>query len=77
MGILDRLVILTVILEVLPALIAIFTGFASLFLLEAVMILYGGGDITIILKLLCFRKATEYPLYIDHSYQGGLVAFTR
>lgn len=67
----------TVLLGVLPALIAIGTGSFLLFSLGALMILAGGGDLTIVLKLLCFRSQSGDTLYLDHPYQGGFVILTR
>ncbi len=67
----------TVILGLLPAVVAIFTGSGQLFWIGAIMILCGGGDLTIILKLLRFQSHSKDVIYIDHPYQGGLVAFVR
>lgn len=70
----------TLLLGILPALIAIFINSSGLFLLGCVMIICGGGDLTIILKLLKFHKKNRRNkdvFYIDHPYQGGLVAFVR
>lgn len=67
----------TVILGILPALAAIATGSIFLFSTGAVMIFAGGGDLTIILKLLCHKNNGKDTIYIDHPYQAGLVAFCR
>lgn len=67
----------TLLLGILPCTAAIFTGSLPLFTIGALMILGGGGDLTIILKLLCFRTSTQDVLYLDHPYQAGLAAFTR
>jgi len=67
----------TVILGVLPGIVSIFTGSYSLLILSALMILGGGGDLAIILKLLMFRTDGEDRLYMDHPYKAGLVVFVR
>lgn len=55
---------------------AIYTGTVSLLYLSALMILGGGGDFCIILKLIAYRPAGE-TVYCDHPYELGLVAFER
>lgn len=65
----------TLVLGVLPAAVSIFTGSVFLLSIGEVMILGGGGDFIIILKLLFFRSHTD-SLFIDHPYQCGVVAFT-
>lgn len=67
----------TLLLGLLPALIAVFTGSPTLFFLGALMILSGGGDLAIILKLLRHRGRAGETLYLDHPYECGLVAFSR
>ena len=41
------------------------------------MILAGGGDLTILLKLLRYKSKKEEILYMDHPYECGLVVFER
>ena len=67
----------TVILGILPALAAIAAGSVFLFVIGAVMIFAGGGDLTIILKLLRHKNGGKDTIYIDHPYQAGLIAFSR
>ena len=67
----------TVILGVIPAVVAIFTGSWLVFLIGCIMILSGGGDMTIILKLLMYRSPKQDILYMDHPYECGLVVFER
>ena len=67
----------TVILGVMPAVVAIFTGSWFLFTIGALMILSGGGDLTIILKIFMYRSKKEEILYLDHPYECGLVVFER
>lgn len=67
----------TILLGVVPCLAAVYNGSMFLFLLGAVMILGGGGDLTIVLKLLQHRTKAADVVYIDHPYQAGVVAFER
>ena len=66
----------TLVLGVLPYLAALCLGSWPLFLLSVLMILGGGGDMLIIGKLLAFRCPKD-TIFLDHPYQGGLVAFVR
>ncbi len=56
--------------------VAVFTGVDLLLYLSVLMILGGGGDFCIILKLLTYRPKGE-AVYCDHPYELGLVAFER
>lgn len=67
----------TVILGLIPAVVAIFTGSWLVFLIGCIMILSGGGDMTIILKLIMYRSQKQEVLYMDHPYECGLVVFER
>ena len=67
----------TLLLGFLPAAGAIVTGSAVLFCISAVMIVAGGGDLTIVLKLLRYKTESSEALYLDHPYQAGLVVFLR
>lgn len=66
----------TIILGILPAIVSIIIGSWLLFALNALMIFGGGGDLTIVLKLLRYREK-EGTIFVDHPYQCGLVAFVR
>lgn len=66
----------TLLLGALPCLLALCLGSWPLFLLSALMLLGGGGDMLIIGKLLAFRCPKD-TIFLDHPYQGGLVAFVR
>lgn len=66
-----------VVLGIVPSVIAIFTGSVTTLLMGALMVLCGGGDLTIVLKLLRFHSAKKEVRYLDHPYQAGLVVFTR
>lgn len=54
--------------------VAVLTGVDLLLYLSVLMILGGGGDFCIILKLLAYRPKGE-AVYCDHPYELGLVAF--
>lgn len=56
--------------------VAVYTGVSLLLYLSVLMILGGGGDFCIILKLLAYRPRGE-AVYCDHPYEPGLVAFER
>lgn len=66
----------TIILGIIPAIVSIIMGSWLLFALSALMIFGGGGDLTIVLKLLRYREK-EGTIFVDHPYQCGLVAFVR
>lgn len=67
----------TLVLGILPAVIAVFSGSMFWLLTGCLMILSGGGDLTIILKLLLYRSKGKDVVYIDHPYQAGVIAFER
>lgn len=57
--------------------VSIVTGQLMMFLLAEALILGGGGDFLIIIKLLRFTSDREEQLYYDHPYECGLVVFER
>lgn len=67
----------TVVLGIIPALISIFTGSVFWFIMGELMILSGGGDMTILLKLLRYKSDKKEILYMDHPYECGLIVFER
>ena len=67
----------TLILGILPAAAAIVTGLYPVLWMSAMMILAGGGDLAIILKVLRFRSDKKEGKCLDHPYEAGLVIFTR
>ncbi len=67
----------TVILGFLPAIISVITGSLFLLLLSAFMIIGGGGDFLITLKLLRHKSQGKEALYYDHPYECGVVAFEK
>lgn len=66
----------TILLGIIPCLVSIFNGSSILFVLGAFMIIGGGGDILISLKLLR-NPYNKDAIYIDHPYQCGFVAFVK
>lgn len=67
----------TVILGIIPAVISIFTGSVFWFVMGELMILSGGGDMTILLNLLRYKSDKKEILYMDHPYEYGLIVFER
>lgn len=59
------------------AAIATIVGQWWLFGLSELMILGGGGDFLIILKMLFYRPKNKTVWYFDHPYECGLVAFEK
>lgn len=57
--------------------VSIVTGQFMMFLLAEALILGGGGDFLIIIKLLRFNSDRKEQLYYDHPYECGLVVFER
>lgn len=67
----------TLILGIIPSVIAVMTGSLYLLLIGILMIFAGGGDLTIIMKILNFKAPGKEILYMDHPYDVGLVAFIK
>lgn len=67
----------TVILSFIPAVYAIFTGNKIVFCMAVFMLLSGGGDMLITLKLLFHKTKNKSSVYLDHPYDVGLVVFER
>lgn len=67
----------TIVLGILPAAIAIVTGNSFLLCIALLMVLGGGGDALVILKILRFPTKGRTVVYYDHPYECGVVAFTR
>ena len=59
------------------AVIAVMADQFLLFLLAEVMILSGGGDFLIILKILLYRTDKKESVYCDHPYEAGFVVFEK
>lgn len=66
----------TLILGIIPAMFAIFSGNLFWLLTGCMMVLGGGGDMAIVLKLLRHHSGTD-AVYIDHPYEAGIIAFER
>ena len=56
---------------------AALTGSFSVFILAIAMIFGGGGDFTIILKMLLHRQQGRDAVYYDHPYECGVVIFEK
>ena len=59
------------------AVVATVTGQFLLFILSEIMILSGGGDFLIILKILLYRSGKKEKVYCDHPYECGVVVFEK
>lgn len=67
----------TVIVGFIPAAIAVAFNYPTLFFISMIMILCGGGDALIILKLLCYKEHGKESIYMDHPYECGVVVLER
>ena len=56
---------------------AALTGVFWVFILAIAMIFGGGGDFTIILKILLHRQRGKEAVYYDHPYECGDVVFEK
>lgn len=56
---------------------AALTGVYWVFILALAMIFGGGGDFTIILKILLHRQRGKEAIYYDHPYECGVVVFEK
>lgn len=56
---------------------AALTGIFWVFILALAMIFGGGGDFTIILKILLHRQCGKEAVYYDHPYECGVVVFEK
>ena len=65
----------TIIVGIIPAIIAIIYHYDILFLLSLLMIIGGGGDTLIVLKLLFYKENGRDSIYMDHPYECGIVVF--
>lgn len=66
-----------IILGIIPIIVSIAIGNATLFGISFLMILAGGGDIHTSLKLMTFKTNGKKSIYIDHPYLVGLTAFVK
>ncbi len=67
----------TFILGILPCVVSLFTGQAVLLYFGFLMILSGGGDMTIIYHILLKRSEKKEELYLDHPYKCGTMVFEK
>ena len=56
---------------------AALTGSFSVFILAIAMIFSGGGDFTIILKILLHRQRGKEAVYYDQPYECGVIVFEK
>ena len=67
----------TIILAVIPAIVAIAMGNAFLLYIALLMFLAGGGDMFTTFQLLTFKTKGKKATFIDHPYMVGLAAFVK
>ncbi len=67
----------TVVLGILPAMVAWVIGAPLLLYLGVVMVLCGGGDVICAIKLATYRTKGKECLFFDHPYEVGLTVFER
>lgn len=67
----------TVVVGLLPAAVGIALGSTTVFCVALMLVLSGGGDALIALKLLSHKELAGGGIYIDHPYECGIVAFER
>lgn len=67
----------TIIVGIIPAIIAIYCNSFLMFLAFWIMIGGGGGDALIILKTLLHRSKGKECVYLDHPYECGVVVFEK
>lgn len=67
----------TILLGIVPIIIAIMNGSFNLFLIGSLMIFGGGGDLTVVLKILLYRGTGSQKLYLDHPYKCGTIIFEK
>ena len=67
----------TILLGFLPGMVAAATANLSLLIFSQILILAGGGDFLVVVRLLFHRPKMASVLYLDHPYECGLVAFVK
>ena len=66
-----------IVLGLIPAVIAIFSGSFLLLMISVVMIMSAGGDVLLVRELLRFRTDAKEQLIYDHPTQAGSIVFTK
>lgn len=66
-----------IVLGFLPAIASIITGSLFVFAVAELMIMSGGGDFLIVVKILRYRAQGRNTLFCDHPYEAGLVVFDK
>lgn len=67
----------TIVLGIIPGIIAVSISSVPLCIFAAVMIFGGGGDLLIISKLLRYKTDKKDVVFCDHPYEVGLVVFEK
>ena len=67
----------TIILGIIPGIVAVICGSELLLVVAIIMIFGGGGDLLVTYKLLRFKSEAKDVLFIDHPYELGTAVFVR
>lgn len=67
----------TVILGIIPCIVAVCIGYAPVLYFGLIMIWAGGGDMTILLNILKNKFKGKEVLFLDHPYECGTVVFEK
>lgn len=67
----------TVILGIIPCIVSLFNGQSILLFFGFIMIISGGGDMTIILQIFLNKSDKKEVLYLDHPYKCGTMIFEK
>lgn len=67
----------TIILGILPSVYGLITGNFPVFVIGLFMILGGGADLVICIKMLFYKSECKEILFMDHPYECGFVIFER
>ena len=67
----------TVVLGIVPIVVAWVIAAPLLLYLGVVMVLAGGGDILIAIRLATYKSKGKDCLFFDHPYEVGLAVFER
>ncbi len=67
----------TVVLGIVPCVVAAFWNHIPLFVLGQLMLSSGGGDVFIVKKLLAYQPKGDATIFMDHPTEMGLVALEK
>ncbi|MBQ9141125.1 MAG: DUF3267 domain-containing protein [Lachnospiraceae bacterium] len=67
----------TIVLGLIPGIVAMVIGAVPMFYMACFLILGGGGDLMVVAKILMYKSHAVEKLYYDHPYKVGLVVFEK